>query len=313
MLGKMDDLYYFFKKLNLMQRRSFIKSSSVALVGAGGIKASQFKEDREKIQKTFTLSLNAYSFNKPLLAGEMSVAGLFQAAKKIGFPAVDLTAYYIPGYPEVPEDKVLFGIKRSAFKLGLAISGTGVRNDFALSDPVELANSIELVKKWVVAASTMGAPHVRVFAGRGSENGPSREKVKTQMIDAFQECADFASHYGVMIAFQNHYDYIKTTSDVVEIMEGVNSEWFGLMLDIGSIPGPDPYADIEQLIPYAISWQVKEEVRSENGKLPTDFIRLLKIVSDQHYTGYFPLETLGEGDPHQKVRKLYQDVSQLLG
>jgi len=225
---------------------------------------------------------------------------------------VDLTAYYIPGYPEVPEDKVLFEIKRSAFKLGLAISGTGVRNDFALSDPVELANSIELVKKWVIAASTMGAPHMRVFAGRGSENGSSRDKVKTQMIEAFQECADFASRYGVMIAFQNHYDYIKTTSDVIEIMEGVNSEWFGLMLDIGSIPGPDPYADIEQLIPYAISWQVKEEMRSENGKVPTDFIRLLKIVSDQHYTGYFPLETLGEGDPRQKVRKLYQDVSQLL-
>ena len=177
----------------------------MALVGAGGIKASQFKEDKGKIQQTFTLSLNAYSFNRPLLAGEMSLDELFQFAHETGFPAVDLTAYYIPGYPEVPEDQVLFKIKRSAFKTGLAISGTGVRNDFAISDPIELAKNIELVKKWVVAASVLGAPHVRVFAGRGEGNELPRETVKKQMVGAFQICADFASQYGVMLAFQNHY------------------------------------------------------------------------------------------------------------
>lgn len=301
-----------FSKNYSMQRRSFIKSSSIAIVGAGGIKAAPFNQDKEKVHQTFTLSLNAYSFNKPLLAGEMSIDELFQFAHETGFPAVDLTAYYIPGYPEVPEDKVLFEIKRSAFKTGLALSGTGVRNDFAITDPIELSKNIELVKKWVVAASIMGAPHVRVFAGRGEENGPPRSKVITQMIHAFQICADFAAQYGVMLAFQNHYDYIKSTSDVMEILERVNSDWFGLMLDIGSIPGPDPYADLEQLIPFAISWQVKEEVRSGENKVPTDFSRLLNIVSDHKYPGYFPVETLGEGDPRKKVRKLFQDITQHL-
>lgn len=293
-----------------MKRRSFLKTSSIALVGAGGIKNAQFLKGNGAIQNNLSLALNAYSFNKPLLDGRMSLDALFHFAKRTGFNAVDLTAYYIPGYPEVPEDKVLFEIKKRAFRLGLAISGTGVRNDFTSSDPEEHADNIELVKQWIVAASKLGAPHVRVFVGRGSNSETSRKKVKTQVIKAFRECADFASHHGVMVVFQNHHDYVKSTSEVVEIMDQVPSEWFGLMLDIGSIPGPDPYQDIGQLIPYAVSWQVKEQVKSGNGSVPTDFGRLMKIVHDQQYQGYFPLETLGEGDPEKKAEALYQEVMQ---
>ena len=243
----------------------------------------------------------------------MSLEELFWFAKMTGFAAIDLTAYYIPGYPEVPEDKVLFEIKRSAFRQGIAISGTGVRNDFTLQDSSKQSENIELVKRWIVAASKLGAPHVRVFFGRGEANGGSREKVKAQVIDAFQECADFASHHGVMVAFQNHQDYIKSTSEVIEIMEAVKSDWFGLMLDIGSVSGPDPYAGIEKLIPYTITWQVKENVTTDQGSSPTDFPKLRKIVADSPFHGYFPLETLGEGDPKKKVLKLFQIVTQSMG
>ncbi|MEN8228430.1 MAG: sugar phosphate isomerase/epimerase family protein [Bacteroidota bacterium] len=295
-----------------MQRRLFLKTSSIALAGAGGIQHThtQCKKGLGKDRGNITLALNAYSFNKPLLDGRMSLEELFRLARKTGFAGVDLTAYYIQGYPEVPEDKVLFKIKKMAFRLGLAISGTGVRNNFALSNPIEHADNIDLVKQWIVAASKLGAPHVRVFAGRGSDADNSRKTVKAQVIEAFQECADFGSHHGVMVVFQNHFDYIKSTQEVVEILDAVQSEWFGLMLDIGSIPGPDPYPDIEKLIPYAASWQVKEQMKSGNGTVPTDFGRLMKIVHDQQYHGYFPLETLGEGDPEKKVEALYQEVIQ---
>ena len=293
-----------------MQRRSFLKNSSLALVGAGGIKSVPHVKAYGESQNWITISLNAYSFNKPLLEGEMSLDELFRFAKKTGFAGVDLTAYYIPGYPEVPEDKVLYEIKRSAFRQGIAISGTGVRNDFTLQDTGKHLENIELVKGWIVAASKLGAPQVRVFFGRGEDDGRSREKVKAQVIDAFQECADFASHHGVMVAFQNHKDYIKSTSEIIEVTESVKSDWFGLMLDIGSVAGPDPYAGIEKLIPYAVTWQVKENVTTDQGSSPTDFPKLMKIVADYPYHGYFPLETLGEGDPKKKVVKLFQKVTQ---
>jgi len=38
----------------------------------------------------------------------------------------------------------------------------------------------------------------------------------------------------------------------------------------------------------------------------------MKIVFDSQYQGYFPLETLGEGDSEKKVEILYQEVMQAI-
>jgi len=304
-------LYFFqefriFNKTIHMKRRSFLKTSSLAFM-SGSVSPLVIKK-KEKTTFVPTLCLNAYSFNELLLNGKMSLEELFTFTAETGLKGVDLTAYYIPGYPEVPEDKVLFDIKKMAFRMGMAIAGTGVRNDFTHAEPEKRASNLELVKSWIVAASKLGAPHVRVFAGKQSPEGFSRDEVKSRIIDGFQECADFAADHGVMVAFQNHDDFIVSTEDIIEILESVNSDWFGLMLDIGSLPYPDPYVEIEKLIPYAITWQVKENVKTGDGSLPTDFGRLLKIVGTCGYRGFFPLETLGSGDPHEKVKALYQRV-----
>lgn len=269
--------------------------------------AEGLPEERSPI----TPVLNAYSFNRPLLDGKMSLEELFRFSAQTGFPGVDLTAYYIPGYPEVPGDEILFGIRRLAFRTGLAISGTGVRNDFTVS-PGELEREIALVKRWIVAASKMGAPHLRVFAGRQEPPQEDRTKVMDQVMRSFRDCTEFAAKYGIVLTFQNHYDFIKTTDEILEVMQSLESEWFGLMLDIGSVEGPDPYRNMERLIPHAVTWQVKEQVRTGSGTLATDFDRLMEIVRKAGYRGYFPLETLGEGDPREKVRRLYASVTSTL-
>jgi sugar phosphate isomerase/epimerase len=289
-----------------MYRRTFLKSSSLACLS--GLAGTRFPGTGPDGKIRPAISLNAYSFTRPLLNHEMSLQELFRFAAETGFMGVDLTAYYIPGYPEVPEDKILFDIKRKAFLQGLALTGTGVRNDFTHSDPGQRNQEIKLVKSWVVAAAKLGAPYVRVFAGRESPEGHTREEIKSWIVEGFQECADFASDYGIMVVFQNHNDFIVAADDIIDILEKVDSDWFGLMLDIGSLPVPDPYKDIERLIKYAVTWQVKENVKTDAGSLPTDFGRLMKIVHDNNYQGFFPLETLGEGDPKKKVEILFKQV-----
>jgi sugar phosphate isomerase/epimerase len=292
-----------------MYRRTFLKTSSLACIAGVTGPAMAARPGLGKNGKIRpAISLNAYSFTRPLLAHEMSLEELFQFAAETGFMGVDLTAYYIPGYPEVPEDKILFDIKRMALLKGLAITGTGVRNDFTLADPENRVAEIQLVKDWVVAAAKLGAPYVRVFEGKESPEGHTRAEIKSWIVEGFHECADFASAYGVTIVFQNHNDFIVTREDIVDIIERVHSDWFSFMLDIGSLPVPDPYKDIEKLIQYAVTWQVKENVKTTEGSVPTDFPRLMKIVNENNYYGFFPLETLGEGDPGKKVQALYKLV-----
>ena len=293
-----------------MRRRSFIRASSLAVVGAGVRKGPP---EEGRILSTYcpTLSLNAYSFNNALLNEGMSLEQLFQFAAETGFTAVDLTAYYIPGYPEAPSDELLYEIKRKAFRKGISFSGTGVRNDFTVKGPEKLAREIEHVKEWIIAASKLGAPNIRVFDGKAEAGGPA-DPIRKQVVDAFRECALFGSRYGVNVAFQNHHDFLVNTGDIIDIIKKVDSDWFGLMLDTGSVSGSDPYLEIEKLIPYAVSWQLKEKVRSGADMVPVDFPRLMALIHRGAYQGFLPLETLGEGDPKEKVESLFRSVSKYM-
>ena len=297
-----------------MQRRQFLYMASAlpwaGTAATGGTQGNPPPEDLDK--NRISLCLNAYSFNKLLRNGELSIEQLFRFTKDTGFEGVDLTAYYIPGYPDVPADEVLYNIKRMAFRLGLALTGTGVRNNFTLADPKQRKLQKQLVKNWVIAASKLGIPHVRIFDGTAKPQGYSREEITDWLIDDMKECAAFGGRHGVMICYQNHNNFTTNAAQAIEIVERVDSEWFGLMLDTGSLPEGDAYQEIEQLIPYAVTWQVKEMIYKGGTKVKTDFERLMQIVRRSGYHGYFPLETLGEGDPFQKVRLLYREASSRL-
>lgn len=291
-----------------MKRRSFIKASSFAAVGAAGLPSSK-AEARYSSGYGITPSLNAYSFNKALLEEGMSLDKLFIFAAQVGFTAIDLTAYYIPGYPTVPDDSTLYEIKRDAFRTGISFSGTGVRNDFTVRGEEALAKEIDLVKQWIVAASKLGVPNIRVFDGKAPSTENSSDIVHQQVVDAFRECARFGARYGVYVAYQNHHDFLINTDEIIDMIRRVDSEWFGLMLDTGSVAGTDPYMEIERLIPYAVTWQVKEQIRSARGTEALDVGRLIDILHKHQYHGFLPLETLGEGDPRIKVKALYQKVA----
>ena len=101
---------------------------------------------QQKLPTKLKTSLNAYSFNAPLMKGEMSLDELLEYCAGNQLDAVDITAYYFPGYPKVPSDEYLYHIKQKAFLLGLEISGTGVRNDFTDPDPAKRKASVEHVK-----------------------------------------------------------------------------------------------------------------------------------------------------------------------
>jgi sugar phosphate isomerase/epimerase len=290
-----------------MKKIAFTTLLTFFLFSAFQIQGKSFKKFPAKLKT----SLNAYSFNAPLSKGKMNLDDLLEFCDENQFDAVDLTGYYFPGYPEVPSDEYLYHIKQKAFLLGLEISGTGVRNDFTDPDPVKRKASVELVKKWIVAAEKLGAPVIRVFSGTADTKGLPRAEVVDYLVKDLAECAEFGKAHGVVVAIQNHNDFIKTADQAIEIIKKVNSDWFGLILDIGSFR-TDPYNEIAQTIPYAVNWQLKETVFVNGIEQKTDLNRLIKIISESGYRGYLPIETLGEGDPKVKVPGFLQEVREAL-
>lgn len=287
--------------------KNFTFTILLTFIFAGILHAKSF----EKLPAKLKTSLNAYSFNAPLSKGEMNLDDLLEFCAENQFDAVDLTGYYFPGYPEVPSDEYLYHIKQKAFLLGLEISGTGVRNDFTDPDPAKRKASVELVKKWIVAAEKLGAPVIRVFSGTADNKGLPRAEVVDYLVKDLAECAEFGKAHGVVVAIQNHNDFIKTADQAIEIIKRVNSDWFGLILDIGSFR-TDPYSEITQTIPYAVNWQLKETVFVNGIEQKTNLDRLMKIIRESHYRGYLPIETLGEGDPRVKVPVFLKEVKDAL-
>ncbi len=281
-------------------------SVPLTVSGKSPFSSSLFSTSKKHGHK-FKLSLNVYSFNNPLRAGEIDLFDVLDFCAEYNMDAIDPTGYYFPGYPEVPSDSYINEFKRKAFLLGLDISGTGVRNDFATPDEASRKADVKMVKEWIVAAAKLGIPNLRVFAGHIPE-GVERDQIFEWMAKDLKDCCEFGRQYGVIVAVQNHNDFLQTADDVDRIFEMVNSEWLGLNLDIGSYRLKDPYEEIKQNIKHAVTWQIKENVWIDGKETPTDFVKLLGIIKDSAYRGYLPIETLGAGDPYKKVPILLENV-----
>jgi sugar phosphate isomerase/epimerase len=263
-------------------------------------------------QPKVKLSCNLYSFNAPLRSGEMTLEQAIDFCADLGFEAVDPTGYYFPAHPAPPPDEYVHAIKRRAFLNGLGVSGTGVRNDFTLPDAAKRAAEVAHVKRWVAVAAKLGAPVLRVFDGRGEAKGPSREQMTGWVQDAFRECSAHGALHGVMIAYQNHHELLRTADEVLALRERVASPWFGLNVDVGSLRTADPYEEIARLAPHACTWQIKERLYRRGLEQKTDLRRVFAILKAAGYRGYAPLETLGPGDPREKVRRFLAEVREAL-
>ena len=302
--------------VNYREKRRMLIKYGVSLPVAAGLGSlplvpparAQPPNDAHK----FKISLNVYSFNRLLRAGTIDLFDVLAFCAEHNFDAIDPTGYYFPGYPDVPSDEYVNRFKRQAFLLGLDISGTGVRNDFVQPDPVQRKADVAMVTQWVEAAARLGIPNVRVFAGTHKHEGYSRDQVFEWMAQDIKTCCQHGKEYGVMVAIQNHNDFLKTAADVDRIFTMVDSDWLGLNLDIGSYRQGDPYQEIEKNVRHAITWQIKENVWVNGQETPADFVKLFRIIKKAGYRGYLPLETLGEGDPYEKVPRLLENVRQAL-
>ncbi len=303
--------------MKLFERRKFIQSfvTASAVVGAGGFSfaKAQGKQLITGVAKTrFKISLNAYSFNNPLTNKKTTLDALIDFCAKEGFDAIDMTGYYFPGYPEVPTDEYIYQLKNKAHRLGVEISGTGIRNEFAEPDKTKRIAEIAFVKRWIEVAAKLGAPVIRIFTGKSLPANYTWEQVEAWIVEDIKTCVEYGKQHGVIVAVQNHNDFVKTADQAIDIIKKVNSEWFGLILDTGSFVTQEPYSEIKKTADYAVNWQVKEKL-NYNGKTENmDLEKLFRIIHASSYRGYLPIETLSPGDPFQIVPPFLKQVRDAL-
>jgi sugar phosphate isomerase/epimerase len=314
-----------------LTRRSFLSTSALLpFAAAAGIASTTARAAYTPIPRHsgahLRPSLNVYSFLELLNANAkdktkgLDLFGACDFCAKVGFDAIDVTGYFFPGYPKAPADDYLIRLKRHAFNLGLALSGTGVRNDFTAANPATRAEGVQRIKDWIEVAAKLGAPTVRAFADsqgpfknwqQASSNAP-RDTVEGYLADALRECAEHGKKFGVIVAVQNHGDFINTGPEHLSLLKRVDHEWCAAMVDTGKYLTPEPYADIALMAPYAVNWQIKETMRSEVDSPKVDMKRLVTIIRKSGYRGYVPIETLSmrrkDYDSYVEITKMLRDL-----
>lgn len=266
-------------------------------------------------------SLNAFSFNDLLLARNSrdslpvyTVSNLLDWCAGQDLEAVDITGYYFPGYPAVPSDELIRSVREKAARLGLAISGTGIRNNFASPDPAVRKADVELAKRWIDVAAKLGAPVLRLFTGAVPKGYEDRwQEVADWMTPCFRECADYAAARGVKIGIQNHADMLSTADQCLRLLKAVNHPAAGLIVDTGSFTTADPYDDIARTAHLAINWQVKVSLHGKPVR-KTDYKKVMGILKASGYKGFLPVETLATKgvpyDPFELVPAMLHEMGE---
>jgi sugar phosphate isomerase/epimerase len=306
-------------------RRTFLKQAALlplgVAVGGGAPRVAIAAGDTPAGNPgpKIKLSLNAWSYYVPLYkyikgeSGGMSLFAMLEECARLNFDAVDPTGYFFPGYPKVPERQFINEFKHRAFQLGLDISGTGIRNDFAVPDKAKRDADVVLTKQWIEVAAEMGAPVLRVFSGAPPEDH-TWDEAAGWVAEALAQCAEHGEKYGVIVGVQNHGDMLQTGPQVIKLLDMVQSDWLGAIIDTGKFLTPDPYIDIAQVAPRAVNWQVKDLLDDRKGG-QIDMLRLVSIIRSSNYRGYVPIETLPtlEEEKDKSSYDAYTRVPKLLG
>lgn len=228
-------------------------------------------------------------------------------------PGAEVTSYFFP--PDVDE-KFLLEVKRHAYLRGVQLAGTAIGNNFALPKGEKLDEQIAYTKKWIDYAALMNAPHIRVFAGLQPKD-LSEEQAVANCLEAYQECLNYAAKKGVFLGLENHGGIVAEPDNLINMVKAAKSPWAGINLDSGNFHTEDPYGDLAKIAPYAINVQLKMEMSPKGSKKgegqPADVPRLLKILRDANYQGWFTLEYEVAADPLGEVPKILEMLRPLLG
>ena len=269
----------------------------------------------------YKFSLNFYTFNQNLNAWLNNSGGIppldtkqcIRWAAEAGFDAVDITCYYIPGYsnttmPTKPEAEILRyarELRKLCAQKHLAISGTGLQNNFADPNAARRATDIERIQFWIKVAAEMGAPVIRIFAGPPPADirREGWEKIaRERIVPAVQQVADYArEHYpSVRIGLQNHGGMLATANQVIQVLSWIDRDNVGIVNDTGfyrdfmstDARQYDWYRDIALVLPYTSNFQLKKKPAGAETSTLMDLERVARDIRMSPYRGYIPLELL---------------------
>lgn len=253
----------------------------MSAMGAQTAAASAMEDANKSATARLIPGCCAYSYNEELRHGAMTMEDFILKAVDLKVFAVDMTGYYFKSM----EPRYLHGLRKLAYRHGVAFSGVACGVSMVQADPAKRAESLNQLKMWIDATDTLGASHLRIFAGE-LPKGTSTKDATDWTVDTMKAACDYSGQKGIVLGLEDHEGLTQNADPCIEIMRRVNSPFAGINLDITNFiatPAQDAYAQIAACLPYATNTHIRDRFYDAT---PVDMDRVWQMFARAGYQGY---------------------------
>jgi sugar phosphate isomerase/epimerase len=304
-----------------LSRRSFLASAGLAAATLPTVQAAQANPPAAVQRIKLGISTYSYWHFRP---PKVSIESVIEKASALGVEGVDILHRQmdIPEKEPLTDDHraYLRKLKRHAFLNGIDLIALSIHQDFVDPSAEYRRQQVEHTLKCIEIAHELGVPCIRLNSGRWNTIASFDDLMKARglepvlpghteadgtnwCIECIEQCLPKAAECGVILALENHWGLTNTPEGMLRIAEGIDSPWFGIMLDTGNFL-EDPYDKLERLAPKAVFVQAKTYYGGGDWyTLDLDYRRIAKILMQAGYRGYVSLEMEGKEDPDTAVPK----------
>jgi sugar phosphate isomerase/epimerase len=278
----------------MISRRQFVRTVGFGALAGAGVTVAGEKADAKSQPDIETDKSNlarllpgccAYSYDKDLRHGPMTMEDFILKAVELRLVGVDMTAYYLKS----TDREYLNGLRHLAYRHALAFSGAACGVSMVQPDAAKRADSLSEIEKWVDVTEQLGASHLRIFAGTLPEGAVLSDAI-SWVVETMKAACDYSARKGITLGVEDHEGVTQNANACVEIMQRVNSPYAGINLDITNFiatPDRDAYSQIAACIPYATNIHIRD--RFSDGT-PVDMDRVWQIFAHAGHQGYVSAE-----------------------
>lgn len=271
-------------------------------------------------------SVSSYSYSKLVSSGDFSEIGLIGLAKEMGFDGIEFAEIHTPDGMEKLEYAKLLRAEAQKHEIEIVAYCIGANLIY------NTENEIERLKNEVDVCEALGAPVMRHDA-TGGYNSDDKKKgfgfnnALPVIVAAYREVTEYAATKNIRTCIENHGFFAQDSERVLAIVNGVNHENFGALVDIGNFmcADEDPAVAVGNVAPYAVHVHAKDfHFKNGNEFVPVDgffmtrggnflrgaiighgavpVVQCLRILKNADYKGYVTVEFEGMEDAKTGVK-----------
>ncbi len=298
------------------------------------------------------LGISSYSLDRDIASGKLTLLEAIDWAAKHGAECMELVPFAFrfddPDTGEIDQEKIR-QVRRHAADAGVELVNYSVLADL-LKDGEEQEKEIARVCHEVDIAAELGLPRMRhdISAFRRPLNQNTLkdfDALLPRMVDAAKRISEHGRTRGVKTMIENHGFFVNGCDRVERVLNGVDSDNYGLLLDTGNIicVDEDPAVAAAQLahrceMVHLKDFYVRQRdpgdasqfdcagswFRSRGGKYlrgailaqgDLDIYAALKALKDVHYAGPIAIEFEGLEDGQyatavslSNARRIWEEV-----